>query len=181
MTLGRRLFQRPNEHYLFDREVTLFGLRIYGSPWQPAFFDWAFNLPRNGPQLREVWSRIPEGIDILVTHGPPHRVHDRTVEGADAGDEVLRERLENMRSPPDFHVFGHIHEGYGLSTWNTRVPVAGTLAGSPPHASTIAINASICTRNYAPTNKVTVVDIRWTFEVADTWLPDIVAKLAPVT
>lgn len=148
MTLGRRLFQRPNEHYLFDREVTLFGLRIYGSPWQPAFFDWAFNLPRNGPQLREVWSRIPEGIDILVTHGPPHRVHDRTVEGDYAGDEVLREQLESMVVPPRLHVFGHIHEGYGYDIWNDRMDRA-----------TVAANASICTRNYAPRNKPLVFDV----------------------
>jgi len=128
--------------------VTLFGLRIYGSPWQPAFFDWAFNLPRCGPQLREVWSRVPEGIDILVTHGPPHRVHDRTVEGDDAGDEVLRERLESMTKPPRLHVFGHIHEGYGYDLWNDR-----------DSSVILAVNASICTRNYAPRNKVAVIDV----------------------
>ena len=37
---------------------------------QPEFFDWAFNL-RRGEQCLEKWDLIPEGIDILITHGPP--------------------------------------------------------------------------------------------------------------
>ena len=37
---------------------------------QPEFCDWAFNL-RRGEQCLEKWDLIPEGIDILITHGPP--------------------------------------------------------------------------------------------------------------
>ena len=64
-------------HYLEDGEVTIDGVRFYGSPWQPAFMDWAFNLPR-GPELAAVWARIPRGIDVLITHGPPDGIGDRT-------------------------------------------------------------------------------------------------------
>src|SRR5262245_36227780 len=32
--------------YLEDSETTVAGLRFWGSPWQPWFFDWAFNLER---------------------------------------------------------------------------------------------------------------------------------------
>ena len=39
--------------YLEDQEVTVEGLRIYGSPWQPEFCDWAFNLPRGEVQSTE--------------------------------------------------------------------------------------------------------------------------------
>src|SRR5438552_15630492 len=44
--------------YLEDAGATIDGVRFYGSPWQPAFHDWAFNLPR-GPQLAAVWANIP--------------------------------------------------------------------------------------------------------------------------
>ena len=50
--------------YLEDSGVDIQGVRVYGSPWQPEFFDWAFNLPR-GPALAEKWSRIPAGVDVL--------------------------------------------------------------------------------------------------------------------
>lgn len=45
-------------------------VKIWGSPWQPEFYNWAFNLPRNGEELKTVWDMIPEGTDILITHGP---------------------------------------------------------------------------------------------------------------
>jgi len=38
--------------YLFDTEVVIDGVKFYGSPWQPEFYDWAFNLPR-GEKLAE--------------------------------------------------------------------------------------------------------------------------------
>ena len=40
--------------YLFDKAITLDGLCFYGSPWQPWFYDWAFNLGR-GPELQAKW------------------------------------------------------------------------------------------------------------------------------
>src|SRR5262245_58128712 len=58
----------PDVVYLQDSEATIAGVRIWGSPWQPEFCDWAFNLPR-GPALAEKWALIPRGIDVLVTHG----------------------------------------------------------------------------------------------------------------
>jgi len=100
-----------NAIYLQDEMVEIEGLRIYGSPWQPAFYDWAFNLPR-GKELAEVWARIPDNLDILVTHGPPYGILDQTkrdlrnVGCQDLLDAVLERR-------PRFHIFGHIHEGYG--------------------------------------------------------------------
>ncbi len=56
--------------YLEDSETTINGIRIWGSPWQPEFGGWAFNLPR-GEECLEKWEMIPEGIDVLITHGPP--------------------------------------------------------------------------------------------------------------
>ena len=97
--------------YLQDDGVQVDGVKIYGSPWQPEFFQWAFNLPRGKP-LREVWNRIPEDTQVLITHGPPHDILDLTSRGVAAGCEALRERVEEL---PQLraHVFGHIHEAYG--------------------------------------------------------------------
>lgn len=108
-------------HYLQDSEVTVCGLRIYGSPWQPRFLDWAFNLDE--PELARKWARIPEGIDILLLHGPPHGygdlapplitdVNDPRVNPEHVGSPSLRDRILEVR--PKLTVFGHIHEGYGV-------------------------------------------------------------------
>ena len=105
----RELFE-PDVRYLCDEGAELAGLRLWGSPWTPWFHDWAFNLPR-GEALREVWERIPEGLDVLITHGPPAGVLDRTRDGLLVGCEDL---LHAVRAkPPALHVFGHIHEAHG--------------------------------------------------------------------
>lgn len=97
-------------HYLRDQSLELEGWKLYGSPWQPEFFDWAFNLPR-GPALAEKWAEIPQDTDILMTHGPPMGCLDRTSRGEDVGCEALAERLDQLQVK--VHVFGHIHEAYG--------------------------------------------------------------------
>src|SRR5205085_2391850 len=60
----------PTVLYLQDSGTVIDGVRFWGSPWQPAFNNWAFNLPR-GSALAEKWALIPEGTDVLITHGPP--------------------------------------------------------------------------------------------------------------
>ena len=96
--------------YLEDSEVTLDGVRFYGSPWQPAFNDWAFNLPR-GAALAAKWSLIPTGIDVLVTHSPPDGLGDRSPIGSRAGCADLRARVAEV--VPRLHLFGHIHQDGG--------------------------------------------------------------------
>jgi Icc-related predicted phosphoesterase len=95
--------------YLQDEEITVAGLRFWGSPWQPWFYSWAFNLQR-GPELAQKWALIPERIDVLVTHGPPAGILDAT-RGAHAGCQDLMARVLKVR--PRLHVFGHIHEDQG--------------------------------------------------------------------
>src|SRR5262245_5920777 len=51
--------------YLEDAATTIEGLRIWGSPWQPWFFDWAFNLQR-GAEIAAKWALIPSGLDVLI-------------------------------------------------------------------------------------------------------------------
>lgn len=88
-------------------------INIYGSPWQPEFNKWAFNLPRNGPGLAYKWESIPNDTDILITHSPAFGILD-TVEGRrneHLGCELLTERVKEIK--PKIHVCGHIHSGYG--------------------------------------------------------------------
>ena len=108
--LARSLLD-PDIVYLEDHGTQLCGLRIWGSPWQPVFFNWAFNLSRGAP-LRKKWALIPDDTDVLITHGPPHLIGDRTARGVNAGCVDLLDEVTN-RIRPKAHVFGHIHEGYG--------------------------------------------------------------------
>ncbi|MBN2358220.1 MAG: metallophosphatase domain-containing protein [Deltaproteobacteria bacterium] len=97
-------------HYLLDQQIVIEGIKFYGSPWQPRFADFAFNLDR-GPPLAERWAQIPDDTEILVTHCPPHGIGDRTHSGRHAGCEDLLARVRQVR--PALHLFGHIHEGNG--------------------------------------------------------------------
>jgi len=100
--------------YLEDEETNVRGIRIYGSPWQPEFGYWAFNLPR-GLALAEKWKAVPSGIDILLVHGPSLGRGDacvpsmRRVGCADLLAEV------QGRIRPSFFVCGHVHEGAGVT------------------------------------------------------------------
>lgn len=99
-------------HYLFDSHIEIDGIKIYGSPWQPEFCNWAFNLSRNGQDLETVWNKIPVDVDLLITHGPSYG-HLDTVTGRseNLGCEILRSKIDEVK--PKIHVCGHIHTGYG--------------------------------------------------------------------
>ena len=140
MTEIPEIFREKNVHYLFDSMVEIDGLKIYGSPWQPEFFDWAFNLPRMGSELQEKWDLIPEGLDILVTHGPPWGSLDYTPNGLNVGCELLHEKV--IQVSPKIHVFGHIHYSYGQKHFN----------------GVEYINASVLGENYRPKNKPVMID-----------------------
>jgi Icc-related predicted phosphoesterase len=86
-------------------------IKIWGSPWQPEFHNWAFNLPR-GEKIKEKWDMIPADTDILITHGPPLGKLDYVrYSNENVGCEELMKRVEEIK--PKIHVFGHIHQGYG--------------------------------------------------------------------
>lgn len=96
--------------YLQDELVTLEGLRFWGTPWQPWFHSWAFNLHR-GPSIEAKWQLIPAGIDVLITHGPPRGFGDKVYNGERVGCEDLTRHLDRIK--PRENLFGHIHEDRG--------------------------------------------------------------------
>ncbi len=111
-SIDEMLINYKNITYLEDSIVEIEGVKIWGSPWQPFFCDWAFNLFRMSPQLKSKWDLMPEDIDILITHGPPFGYLD-TVENRTEhlGCELLMNRIEQVK--PKINCFGHIHSGNG--------------------------------------------------------------------
>ena len=103
--------------YLNDSDVMIEGLHIWGSPITPWFHDWAFNRHR-GEEIRKHWDLIPSSTNILITHGPPMNVLDKTWRGLRVGFEELSKILfdEKKFSHLKLHVFGHIHEDRGMET-----------------------------------------------------------------
>ena len=55
--------------YLCDREVDVFGLKVYGAPWHPMP-GYSFYRAR-GASILQKWNQIPNKLDVLVTHTPP--------------------------------------------------------------------------------------------------------------
>lgn len=110
--LARQLCEDYGIKYLEDRGTIIEGLHIYGTPWTPAFCNWAFNLDEL--DLEERFNHIPGGLDILVTHGPPNGIldearHDFKIHNI--GCRALRGVVEKQK--PRIHAFGHCHLGYG--------------------------------------------------------------------
>lgn len=130
-----------NVIYIEDSEFILpNGLKIYGTPYQPAFSDWAFNLPRHGEELKAKYAAIPDDTDILLTHTPPHGILDE-VDSHNTGSKALLQRVKEIN--PIIHAFGHIHECPGLIKLN----------------DTTFINAVQMDREYKITNTPLTINI----------------------
>ncbi|KAH0606950.1 uncharacterized protein H6S33_002938 [Morchella sextelata] len=111
------------------RTFTLSGgaqFKVHTSPYQPEFHNLAFNYPhfedRYNPKPTSPTETavpgvapIPEGIDILITHGPPEEINDfaKLTTKDNVGCEWLLKALKRVK--PRAHFFGHIHEGFGAT------------------------------------------------------------------
>jgi Icc-related predicted phosphoesterase len=110
--------------YLCDSLANFEGLKIWGSPWTKTFEGMnpkckAFTFDTD-EELAEKWELIPEDIDILVTHSPPHAIMDCTSYGNHVGSISLRNMVIGDRFPKlKLHVFGHIHEHGGKCFYTT--------------------------------------------------------------
>ncbi len=102
--------------YLDDSGIEIDGLKIWGSPIQPEFFNWAFNRKR-GEEIKKHWDLIPDDTDILITHGPPLGILDLCATGIRVGCEDLLIKVNKLNNLK-IHAFGHIHESYGIKTIN---------------------------------------------------------------
>jgi len=70
-----------NVKILYNESITLdCGIKIWGSPYSPEFCGWAFSL-KTDEDSKEMWKTIPDDVDILMTHGPPHGILDDCFNG----------------------------------------------------------------------------------------------------
>lgn len=128
---------------LIHRPFFYDGLMFFGSPWTPRFgHGWAYNADADKRSV--LWDDIPSSADVVITHGPPQNYGDKTYDGQVVGCEYLRDALVH-RIKPKLHIFGHIHEAYGVYTH----PVVGTTF----------VNASVVNLNYQPVNAPIVIDL----------------------
>lgn len=144
-TVGRRIHEKARAalkdmHLLIDAGIELMGVKIWGSPWTPRFYGWAFMYDDDGLAYSH-WKRIPEGLDVLITHGPPKGILDLTDDNRPAGSALLHDIT--FLKKPKIHAFGHIHSGYG----ETKIQ------------GIHFINAAACTEQYIPSNPPIVVEL----------------------
>lgn len=130
--------------YLQDSGINYENFNIYGTPWQPRFFDWAFNLDE--VDLKEKWKQIPDDTDILISHGPPYGYGDLaydydTKKQVHVGSPSLLERIKEVK--PKLVVFGHIHAGYGIYSLD----------------DTILVNCSLLDEKYRFKNQVISLEL----------------------
>jgi Icc-related predicted phosphoesterase len=102
------LFLPDNVKMLNNKVYKYKNIKFYGSPncrYIPGFLN-TFNEEK----LKNIYSVIPDGIDILITHSPPYGVGD-IIKGDDyhLGSVSLMEKVRQIK--PKVHIFGHIHTG----------------------------------------------------------------------
>lgn len=105
------------EHNYLEIEGRLFFL----SPYTPIRSLWWFMV--NKQRLGRYWEALIEGIDVLVTHGPPKSILDIAEKRESkqiefCGDSALMKKI--LKVNPKFHCFGHIHDNHGIKNFGTR-------------------------------------------------------------
>jgi len=131
----------PNIIYLNDSGVEIDGIKIWGSPVQPWFYNWAFNRKDN--EIQPHWDMIPLDTNILITHGPVKDYLDLTLGGDSAGCPRLLEKIKELTNLK-LHICGHIHEAYGIYKFADNVTF---------------INASVLNARYVMQNKPVEIEI----------------------
>jgi Icc-related predicted phosphoesterase len=118
--LARRYEHNNSVIYLEDEAYVVDGVKFYGTPWTTAFCGWAFNgysdaeAPhhRGAVVLSDVYSKIPEDTNVIICHGPPYDLVDRSSDGRRCGSVEMRNIMEEL---PLLRLYlcGHIHEARG--------------------------------------------------------------------
>jgi Icc-related predicted phosphoesterase len=109
-------------HYLEDSSITIDGIKFYGTPWTPWFFDWAFNgiTDENlafyrGVSLSEKYSEIPKDVQVLICHGPVYDICDLSEQDdVRTGSVEMRKLISEKLTELQLDLCGHIHEARGM-------------------------------------------------------------------
>lgn len=115
--------KKRNIVLLIDSGTVIEGIKIYGSPVQPWFFDWAFNRRRTkeealkfgGGFIKDHWDLILADTELLITHGPPHGILDYIPRAGGILEHVgCQELLKRVyETQTKLHIFGHVHYASG--------------------------------------------------------------------
>ena len=112
---------------------------FFGSSYTPQFLNWAF---MQDDETRErYWKNMIEGMDVLVTHGPPMGIRGKIEDGTEIGCQYLREFVDRVK--PKYHFFGHNHAGAGIQNGD----------------GTMFVNAAILTEDYKMAREPVIIDI----------------------
>jgi Icc-related predicted phosphoesterase len=133
--------QFTNSIYLQDSGIEIDGLKFWGNPWTPAFANMRPGLAFYKNDTSKMYSDIPDDLDVLITHGPPHGILDlpNNARGHHVGDKSLFSEI--IDKDIKIHSFGHIHESYGVKNgWNKT-------------SKTKFVNCSLIDYNYNLVNK----------------------------
>ena len=107
--ITRDLVESRKINLLINEEKEIGGLRFWGSPFTPRYGSWSYMKDRG--TINRIWEHIPEGIDVLITHGPPYGVLDATYNHHNkvelVGCSALAKRVTKVE--PRFMLFGHVH------------------------------------------------------------------------
>lgn len=98
--------------YLEHEYIEVEGIKFFGSPFVPEIDNWAFMY--NAEEAKHIWDIGNNPVDILITHGPPFGILDEVKGKGGVGCKELLELTHRLR--PKYHLFGHIHEGFGSIT-----------------------------------------------------------------
>ncbi len=85
---------------------------LYGTPWTPRFVG-GFQL-NNISDSKRVFDLIPNDIDILICHGPPFGVLDKTSKDINVGDKYLLKKVMDIK--PKVMGVEHVHGAFGMNT-----------------------------------------------------------------
>ena len=100
-------------NFLIDEELIIEGVKFYGTPWcggeRHIMYRWGFYMSRD-EQRAEVFKKIPDDTDILISHTPPYDILDK-YDGRTLGCPALLERIKQVK--PLVSCFGHIHSANG--------------------------------------------------------------------
>lgn len=112
--------EQPDFEYLCDSGFEFDGFKIWGSPWNLSFPSMneeciAFTV-HTEEELAKQWAKIPSDTNILITHSPPFGIFDKTYTRSRVGSKTLSNEVQLRLKKLNLHCFGHIHEGYGMST-----------------------------------------------------------------
>lgn len=119
-------------HYLADSGVCIDGVYFYGVPMFCELVDGKI-------QEIEHCGKIPNNVDILITHRPPLGIMDGDEKKSFGSTALLYKIIEIQ---PRIHLFGHAHSEYGMTKWKNIV----------------FSNASVVDDDYCITNTARLID-----------------------